>query len=271
MVEPFSARTRAIAWLSLCTAAAPAAAYSEDAWPGLVRDLLELRAPAAEWRQLAPFRESPPPDNAPLEFISAWWREDNPVAEQLTPSQAVRQRLLRAVKEYPPDLPHLLDRLPQTLEARSVVEQLQREHAERLPDHWERAVEYWLDKTSPRAARSDDDLLEAARRAHSAKGIIEGESAIRGIIHRDRGKARPLLEELTDSTDPGVAALALVVLYEDSLRLGSPDAEAKRYRPAGDRKRSWPASYCERRSRTGTGRDTLGRVRKLVGRVVLRR
>src|SRR5687768_4655951 len=87
----------------------------------VVRQLLDLSAPAADWRvalRLGP-EDQAPPDDAPIEALAAWWTstdagwadddddDDDDKDGTSRPSDAVRQRLLGHALAHPTDLPAL--------------------------------------------------------------------------------------------------------------------------------------------------------------------
>lgn len=57
----------------LLFAAVPAAGPD---WPAIIEDLLAGDAPSPDWRPFAPYRDRPPPEDAPRwgNGEIAWWR-----------------------------------------------------------------------------------------------------------------------------------------------------------------------------------------------------
>jgi hypothetical protein len=120
--------------LLLCGSASLHGEEPEDPLSVVVRSLLAEPIPAQDWKEhlgmalhpspedLVAGREPVPPDDAPLEFLVAFWSgKDWFDRKDHFPSDKVRARLLEACRETPRFLPSLLFWLPDTPEAHATV------------------------------------------------------------------------------------------------------------------------------------------------------
>jgi HEAT repeat protein len=211
-----------LAGLSAC---GPSSA-GEGKWAETIRALLDLPAPVEDWRDHAPYRKSPPPEDAPLEVLAAWWsRAADGEDGGPRPSEKVEERLLAAAIDSPRDLASLLRWIPKSPGSISAVKRLRDSAGGRMPGWWKDVVAAWLEETK---SLFGEGLLQAALEARYEDDSVIGEAALRALLRRDRKKGLEVLEKHRKGDDETLATFALCLLHDDTLEHGGAADEERR-------------------------------------------
>lgn len=198
--------------------------------PEVLKALLALPAPtprhaatagASEETERPPefyFQKNPPPDDAPIDDLLAYWSRwaDDFDPKYLT--DAVRKRLLDACLANPQILPVFLRLIPVNDAANARVKELYdgAHNVERLDDEWRKSIKHWLLYNSTYFL---DELIALAQKAKDDvnSGEVTRKDALTALAELDWSNAEPILNGLLVSGQPRASALALSLLYRHAL------------------------------------------------------
>ncbi|MCG8417884.1 MAG: hypothetical protein MJE77_08070 [Proteobacteria bacterium] len=203
-----------------------------QAWREAIKELLDMPAPAADWKPFVKYASQPPPADVDEEILLAWWNSPAFVTVAHSPSEYVRRRLIDALPRDPTSALALRHEIGKDSDARALIASIlardgKKQHSSIPPDDRER-LENWLAKNAPR------DLDELRRSVAQAR-VPEGEShvsdngALDDLMERRPGEAVRLLEEHAENPDPILAAWAVTHLLHHALTRGK-TARADQFR-----------------------------------------
>jgi hypothetical protein len=159
---------------------------------------------------------NPPPDNAPVEDVVAYWARWTSSSRE--PPPAHQQRLLEACIDNPELLSEFLDFLPDAdstaTKVKNIFDKAQADKA--FDQSWNDKVKKWL------LFNSTYFLDELIAMAHKAKdnqkdGDVDKEEAVWALANVSWTNAEPLLRGLLASGQPRSHALALSIFYEHAI------------------------------------------------------
>lgn len=178
--------------------------------------------------------KAPPPDNASLDVLEAYWNDKDLKGEKVIPSQ-VLLRFLEDAEKNPEDLPHYLNNnfIPDTPDAHDRVK-VMLDNGYHDPDDtdeqnakWKQKVSEWLMLHSKHLR---DELEQKARALKEERGRrIEGEPYLRGLTKLDWERAQPILAAYVTGSQPRIAAFALSLQYQHAMD-SNDSAEAEKLR-----------------------------------------
>lgn len=201
--------------------AMPAPAPRGSFYPG---DSGEVETRPAEFFN----KDNPPPDNASVEDVVAYWSRWT--SSNRDPSPAHQQRLLEACIADPELLTTFLDFLPDAdstaTKVKNIFDKAQSDKS--FDQHWHDKVRKWL------LFNSTYFLDELIAMAHKAKdnqrdGDVDKEDAVWALADISWTNAEPLLRGLMASGQPRSHALAVSIFYEHAIEEKDTGSE-ERYR-----------------------------------------
>jgi HEAT repeat protein len=210
-------RWRPLAVAAVATSAILVTARPHDTDRAVIRDLLEMRAPAPSEEPPTDVPDLGPkpvedPRRSPEELLGHWGQNRRSKAEQ--PSDEVRKQLFEAAKRYPDKLIGVLDHLPAGSETHDAVKRIY-DGANKAPwfsEYWEEAVRNWLMLNT---AYFRDDLVAAALSARDeSDGWVVNEDELLALVRLDWVTAEPILEKHSAGGASRVRTLALALMYE---------------------------------------------------------
>jgi hypothetical protein len=171
-----------------------------------------------------------PPDDAPVEDLVDYWERwaGTPSREMRKPSAAVRERLLAACEAKPEMLSRLLPLLSDTTDAADRIKKLYdaAQGDARFDEEWRKSVKEWLQVNSKYFL---SDLLALSQKAKDKEGYVDKEGALKALAKVDWESAAPLLQSMSDGSQPRTAAFALALLYRHALK-GKDSSSEEKYR-----------------------------------------
>ena len=180
-------------------------------------------------------QDNPPPDDAPIEDLLAYWIRQNtpndPMTRNITPSDRVLERLLEEIEKTPGLLNSYLNVLARKPESADVVKRmydrlLSDENTEKYRIE---GLKRWLTYNSDYFS---DELLQMAQQVQDTDEYVTNQDELLALAKVDFEKARPILERLVnDSNQPVSQTLARWALYLNALKEGN-SIEAGNYRDA---------------------------------------
>ncbi len=179
-------------------------------------------------------KDNPPPDDAPIEDILEYWKEqkgETPLEYTIDPSPRVLERLIEELNRKPEIIGDYLSMLSQKPEAVDLVKRIydQTTDDDGENNYQKAALRNWLIYNSDYFS---DELLQAAQDVRDADEYVTNQEQLLALARIDWEKARPLLDRmLNDSTQPVSRTLANWAYYLHALRRGN-SIEAGKYRDA---------------------------------------
>ncbi len=161
-------------------------------------------------------QDNPPPDNAPVEDIVAYWTRWT--SSTRDPSPAHQERLLEACIADPQLLPSFLHALPDADSTPAKVKNIfdKAQSDKNLDQGWHEKVRRWLLLNSTYFL---DELIALAHKVKDSKrdGDVDKEEEIYALANVSWTNAEPLLRGLLASGQPRSHALALTLFYEHAI------------------------------------------------------
>jgi hypothetical protein len=161
-------------------------------------------------------RDSPPPDNAPVEDVVAYWTRWTSSVND--PSPAHQERLLEACIADPQLLPSFLHFLPDADSTPAKVKNIfdKAQSDKNLDQGWHEKVRKWLLLNSTYFL---DELISMAHKVKDSKrdADVDKEEAIYALAAVSWTNAEPILRGLMASGQPRSHALALTLFYEHAI------------------------------------------------------
>lgn len=198
--------------------------------PEVLKALLALPAPTPrhagtpeptepkEWPPDFYAEKNPPPDDAPIEDLIAYWSRWAADFDRPDLTDTVRKRLFDACLAQPQILPHFLRLLPETGATNAKIKEIydRAQNDEKLDKEWHRSVKDWLLHNSSYFL---DELLALAQKAREddKSGEVDREEALSALAKLDWSNAEPLLRGLLISGQPRSSALALSLFYRHAI------------------------------------------------------
>lgn len=216
--------------------------------PDVIQQLLDLPAPPPtllpppKAPSLAGFdARTPPPDNAPIGLLEAYWSVGGPHPDKAKMPDAVRQRFLTHAEQHRDKLPFYLEQewLPDTPDTharvRAVMDagltsyygQTDDKEVRRHEEGWKAKLQAWLLLHSQFYL---DELAQKARDSKDENGEITAEKYLRALAKLDWERAQPLLENYSYSSHLRTATLALTLRYEHAVKTNSNEVAGLRTR-----------------------------------------
>lgn len=218
-----------------------------SAKPDVIQQLLDLPAPPPkepadeeEPPDLTSYDEThPPPDDAPIAVLDAYWRDSNLSGEKEMPDQ-IRLRFLTEAEKNPAELPSYLDAdfIPDTPEVHARVKAMldhppsftaitdSEEEAQGRAEQWKTTVQEWL---TLRSKYFLDDLAQAAQTVVEKETEIEGERYLAALSKLDWDRVQPMLAMHVTGFRPRLAAFALTLQYRHAMTTND-NAESEKVR-----------------------------------------
>lgn len=190
--------------------------------------------PEQELKQLQPNffnRNNPPPDDAPIEKVLAYWlRWSNRWYENGTsapkPSQTVTQRIVDYIFDKPERIAMYPNMVPATDANITKIKELydKDQNEQQFDFSWRERVKDWLLYNSTHFL---SELTAMARKVKDSPkgGPVTKADALIALAKVDWGNAEPLLRSLLASAQPRSSALALSLLYAHAVEQKDADAE----------------------------------------------
>jgi hypothetical protein len=184
-------------------------------------------------------RNSPPPDDAPIEDLLDYWRHQasnfRPSRYNPKPSEAAVARMIPEIESEPGSVFKYLGILGESPAAVDMVKRVY-DNMEDEPDAAgsEYEEEYsqkdrlklWLTANSPHFVA---DLERKARQSGDVNGYVGNQEGFHALTKADWERARPMVDRMyADSTQPASQTLARWALYRNAMATGS--AEVDRFR-----------------------------------------
>lgn len=199
-----------------------------------LRDLLDFPAPPPASEEAATIKEyppqfydkkTPPPDDAPIEDLLAYWAHQNSLstnmAYNIKPSETVAQRLLEAVEAKPEVITEYLKVLPANAALVDLVQRLAAEKSEPEDldetgeDYQREELKNWLKFNSREGSSA---LVKKAQDIRDDKDYVTNQDELLALGRVDWDTARPIAERLyADKSQPASSTLAAWVLYQHAL------------------------------------------------------
>jgi HEAT repeat protein len=216
---------------------------STQAEKNLLQNLLNLPAPPSpdslvfQDRTVFPpdffDKSKPPADDAPLEELLAYWRNQSnnyrELAYNIKPSERSLQRITSEIEGNPEKLPEFLNILPDNTDTADFVKriydsQISREDAD---EDWGESVRRWLTFHSKYFS---DELLAVAQKVSDTDEYVTNQDELLALTRVDWDKARPILERLyNDNKQPVSQTLARWAFYRHALDEDS-SSDIEKYR-----------------------------------------
>ncbi len=180
-------------------------------------------------------RESPPPDDAPIEDLLIYWGRQNTLNDVMTrniaPSDRVLERLLEEFEKSPELINSYLNVLARKPESADAVKRMYDRllNDENTEKYQTQGLKPWLTYNSDYFS---DELLQMAQQVQDTEDYIIHQGELLALAKVDFEKARPILERLiNDSNQPVSQTLARWALYLNALK-NKNSIEAGNYRDA---------------------------------------
>lgn len=175
----------------------PQSPPSPEAWSDAITALIDLPAPAPDWRQYAPYADNPPPDDAPEHILVAWWSAPSFARYKNEPSDTVRERLLQAVPRAPEWLSDLLRVLPDTPRARAIVSSVvareKKNQKSAISPNSLDSIDRWLHEHDPRPLAKLRDAVQNPEKPTFSTRFFPSDSYAEELLKREPATARALL------------------------------------------------------------------------------
>ncbi|HJY29268.1 MAG TPA: HEAT repeat domain-containing protein [Pyrinomonadaceae bacterium] len=199
----------------------------------LLKQLLALPAPLPRLTEASDNRarpnltdkNSPPPDDAPIEDLQRYWDISNSLSERPQPSAIVRQRLIAASANTPAQLLHSLPFLNSTdaEQVKQVFDRIPNDDTNKYThDEFRKWLlynsKYFLDELLAKASKVKDD---------GKYGGVEREAELKTLAKLDWPTAEPLIKSLAETAQPRTATLAISLLYQHAIETADSSAEDK--------------------------------------------
>ncbi len=207
----------------------------------VLQDLLDLPAPPAmlaeqEVKEYSPAfydKKNPPPDDAPIEDLLAYWAMQNSLNTNLSynikPTETVAQRILEACEENPKIINGYLKILPANTRLVVMVKRFVEDEtlAKESEPYWRNQLKEWLKFNSDVYSSA---LLKKAQQVKDDKEYVTNQDELLALGKVDWETAKPIVERLdNDKTQPVSSTLAKWVLYQRALETNG-ESEAEKYR-----------------------------------------
>lgn len=162
--------------------------------------------------------KNPPPDDAPIDDLIAYWSRWAGDYDRKDLTGAVRKRLLDACLEDPLLLPHFLRLLPETEATNKKIKELydNAQTGEQFDKEWHKNIKDWLLYNSKYYL---DELRVMAQKAkdNDKEGEVDRKEALTALARLDWSNAEPLLRGLLAAGQPRSAAVALSLFYRHAI------------------------------------------------------
>jgi len=207
----------------------------------VLQDLLDLPAPPAtlaeqEVKEYPPAfyeKKNPPPDDAPIEDLLAYWAMQNSLNTNLSyniePTETVAQRILEACEANPKIINGYLKILPANARLVDLVKRIyEDESLTKVSEiNWRNQLKEWLKFNSDIYSSA---LLKKAQRVRDDREYVTNQDELLALGKVDWEAAKPIVERLNnDKTQPVSSTLAKWVLYRHALETKD-ESEAEKYR-----------------------------------------
>ena len=207
----------------------------------VLQDLLDLPAPPAtlaeqEIKEYSPAfydKKNPPPDDAPIEDLLAYWATQNSLNTNLSynikPTETVARRILEACEANPKMINGYLKILPANAQLIDLVKRIYEDEtlAKENEEYWRNQLKEWLKFNSNIYSPA---LLKKAQQVKDDKEYVTNQDELLALGKVDWEAAKPIAERLNnDKTQPVSSTLAKWVLYQRALETKD-ESEAEKYR-----------------------------------------
>nr|MBA3783940.1 HEAT repeat domain-containing protein [Acidobacteriota bacterium] len=207
----------------------------------VLQDLLDLPAPPAtlaeqeikEYPSAFYDKKNPPPDDAPIEDLLAYWATQNSLNTNLSynikPTETVARRILEACEANPEIINSYLKVLPPNAQLIDLVKKIYEDEslAKKNEAYWRNQLKEWLKFNSDVFSSA---LLKKAQQVKDDKEYITNQDELLALGKVDWEAAKPIVERLNnDKTQPVSSTLAKWVLYQRALETKD-ESEAEKYR-----------------------------------------
>lgn len=176
-------------------------------------------------------RESPPPDDAPIEEQIEFWTRNNPQPLRYNPepSDKVRALLLKEIEGDPSLLPSLMSVFNNDLDAADTIKKIYDSEGTTgvFDKETRKSIKTWLTFNSPHYG---NDLERAASQITDTREYLTSQDELLALTRVDFDKARPIIDRLYgDGSLKTSRVLAKWALYRRALLTNS-TSDIERYR-----------------------------------------
>ena len=207
----------------------------------VLQDLLDLPAPPIsfaekEVKEYPPAfydKKTPPPDDAPIEDLLAYWAAQNSLNTNLSynikPTETVARRILEACEADPEIINGYLKILPADEHLINLVKRIYEDEslAKVSEVYWRNQLKEWLKFNSNMYSSA---LLKKAQQVKDEREYVTNQDELLALGKVDWEAAKPIVERLNnDKTQPVSSTLAKWVLYQRALETKD-EGEAEKYR-----------------------------------------
>ena len=192
-----------------------------------------VRTPAGSHSPEFYDKESPPPDDAPIEDLMDYWSRQSGGYQELgynpKPSDRAFNRIIREIQKEPNRVSEFLNILQDDKQGTDLVRDVYRQMSAGGSDEereLRKSLKRWLTTNSDEFA---EELVKTASEVKDTGEYVTNQDALLNLTRVDWDQAEPIVNRLySDGTQKVSKVLATWALYRNALRTGGSDVD--RYR-----------------------------------------